>query len=249
MHACTYSVHVSPVSSSAAAGLGLSPSQTVVVGTRAREFLQNEKSDVKTQQQLLDRVRKRAVKVSKQQQQQQQQKQSSSNSKSSSTSNSSSKRRRSSNSSSRKSSLEGLHCLTSCSLVALVSVCLLLFKHLSPSPFMSLSMSLALSLIVSLCLSFCLSLSVSLSPPLSPFISRFVSLLLGICLCLFLSVFSSLRCLCSCLSSLSDAYSDDGVFCLFCRRLLSSHLCCLPVSSRGCLSVSSSSVSSSSVSS
>ncbi|CDJ43618.1 hypothetical protein ETH_00003125, partial [Eimeria tenella] len=43
-------------------GLGLSPSQTVVVGTRAREFLQNEKSDVKTQQQLLERVRKRAVK-------------------------------------------------------------------------------------------------------------------------------------------------------------------------------------------
>ncbi|XP_026193619.1 uncharacterized protein LOC34620765, partial [Cyclospora cayetanensis] len=43
-------------------GLGLTPSQTVVVGTRAREFLQNEKNDVKTQQQLLDRVRKRAVK-------------------------------------------------------------------------------------------------------------------------------------------------------------------------------------------
>ncbi|OEH79120.1 arginyl-tRNA synthetase [Cyclospora cayetanensis] len=44
------------------ASLGLTPSQTVVVGTRAREFLQNEKNDVKTQQQLLDRVRKRAVK-------------------------------------------------------------------------------------------------------------------------------------------------------------------------------------------
>lgn len=43
-------------------GLGLTPSQTVVVGTRAREFLLNEKSDVKTQQQLLERVRKRAVK-------------------------------------------------------------------------------------------------------------------------------------------------------------------------------------------
>ncbi|KAL8438775.1 hypothetical protein Efla_004618 [Eimeria flavescens] len=45
-------------------GLGLTPSQTVVVGTRAKEFLQNEKSDVKTQQQLLERVRKRAVKDS-----------------------------------------------------------------------------------------------------------------------------------------------------------------------------------------
>ncbi|KAL8272427.1 hypothetical protein Esti_003717 [Eimeria stiedai] len=45
-------------------GLGLTPAQTVVVGTRAKEFLQNEKSDVKTQQQLLDRVRKRAVKDS-----------------------------------------------------------------------------------------------------------------------------------------------------------------------------------------
>lgn len=45
-------------------GLGLTPGQTVVVGTRAREFLLNEKSDVKTQQQLLERVRKRAVKDS-----------------------------------------------------------------------------------------------------------------------------------------------------------------------------------------
>lgn len=45
------------------AGLGLSPAQTVVVGTRAKEFLCNEKSDVRTQAQLLERVRKRAVKV------------------------------------------------------------------------------------------------------------------------------------------------------------------------------------------
>ena len=47
----------------ASVGLGLTPSQTVVVGTRALEFLLYEKSDVKTQQQLLERVKKRAVKV------------------------------------------------------------------------------------------------------------------------------------------------------------------------------------------
>eukprot|EP00922_Rhytidocystis_sp_ex-Travisia-forbesii_P017929 GHVS01026712.1.p1 GENE.GHVS01026712.1~~GHVS01026712.1.p1 ORF type:complete len:1160 (-),score=161.66 GHVS01026712.1:154-3252(-) len=45
-------------------GLGLTPKQTVVVGTRAKDFLANEKNDVRSQQQLLDRVRKRAVKDS-----------------------------------------------------------------------------------------------------------------------------------------------------------------------------------------
>ncbi|PHJ24853.1 arginyl-trna synthetase [Cystoisospora suis] len=45
-------------------GLGLTPRQTVVVGTRAREFLTNERSDIRTQAQLLERVFKRAVKDS-----------------------------------------------------------------------------------------------------------------------------------------------------------------------------------------
>eukprot|EP00922_Rhytidocystis_sp_ex-Travisia-forbesii_P017932 GHVS01026715.1.p1 GENE.GHVS01026715.1~~GHVS01026715.1.p1 ORF type:complete len:1171 (-),score=194.93 GHVS01026715.1:154-3666(-) len=45
-------------------GLGLTPKQTVVVGTRAKDFLANEKNDVRSQQQLLDRVQKRAVKDS-----------------------------------------------------------------------------------------------------------------------------------------------------------------------------------------
>eukprot|EP00371_Babesia_bovis_P002288 XP_001610935.1 hypothetical protein [Babesia bovis T2Bo] len=42
-------------------GLGLSPHQTVVVGTRAREFLLNEKTDIRTAEQLLERVLKRSV--------------------------------------------------------------------------------------------------------------------------------------------------------------------------------------------
>ncbi|EPT28439.1 arginyl-tRNA synthetase [Toxoplasma gondii ME49] len=45
-------------------GLGLTPRQTVVVGTRAKEFLVNEKNDIRTQSQLLERVLKRAVKDS-----------------------------------------------------------------------------------------------------------------------------------------------------------------------------------------
>lgn len=45
-------------------GLGLTPRQTIVVGTRAKDFLQNEKNDVKTHAELLERVRKRAVKDS-----------------------------------------------------------------------------------------------------------------------------------------------------------------------------------------
>ncbi|PFH35717.1 arginyl-tRNA synthetase [Besnoitia besnoiti] len=43
-------------------GLGLTPRQTVVVGTRAKDFLVNEKNDIRTQSQLLERVLKRAVK-------------------------------------------------------------------------------------------------------------------------------------------------------------------------------------------
>ncbi|CEL99293.1 unnamed protein product [Vitrella brassicaformis CCMP3155] len=42
-------------------GLGLKGKQTIVVGTRAKEFLRNEKNDVKTQAELLDHVNKRAV--------------------------------------------------------------------------------------------------------------------------------------------------------------------------------------------
>ncbi|GFE54186.1 arginyl-tRNA synthetase, putative [Babesia ovis] len=42
-------------------GLGLSPHQTVVVGTRARDFLINEKTDIRTAEQLLERVLKRSV--------------------------------------------------------------------------------------------------------------------------------------------------------------------------------------------
>ncbi|KAF8817689.1 arginyl-tRna synthetase, partial [Cardiosporidium cionae] len=42
-------------------GLGLKKAQTVVCGTRAKEFIQNEKNDVKTQDQLLERVKKRCV--------------------------------------------------------------------------------------------------------------------------------------------------------------------------------------------
>lgn len=42
-------------------GLGLTPRQTIVVGTRARDFLINEKNDVRSQADLLERVRKRAV--------------------------------------------------------------------------------------------------------------------------------------------------------------------------------------------
>lgn len=42
-------------------GLGLTARQTMVVGTRARDFLINEKNDVRSQLELLDRVQKRAV--------------------------------------------------------------------------------------------------------------------------------------------------------------------------------------------
>ncbi|ORM39391.1 uncharacterized protein BXIN_3005 [Babesia sp. Xinjiang] len=42
-------------------GLGLSPHQTVVVGTRAKEFLINEKTDIRTAEQLIERVMKRGV--------------------------------------------------------------------------------------------------------------------------------------------------------------------------------------------
>ena len=48
--------------SPAPAGLGLSPRQTLVVGTRARDFLTAEKNDIKTQDELVLRVRNRAVK-------------------------------------------------------------------------------------------------------------------------------------------------------------------------------------------
>ncbi|GBE60348.1 arginyl-tRNA synthetase, putative [Babesia ovata] len=46
-------------------GLGLSPHQTIVVGTRAREFLINEKTDIRTVEQLMDRVLKRTITDSK----------------------------------------------------------------------------------------------------------------------------------------------------------------------------------------
>ncbi|CTQ40818.1 hypothetical protein BMR1_03g01095 [Babesia microti strain RI] len=46
-------------------GLGLSSKQTLVVGTRAKEFISNEKSDVKTQKELMERVKKRMVPDSK----------------------------------------------------------------------------------------------------------------------------------------------------------------------------------------
>jgi hypothetical protein len=42
-------------------GLGLVPSQTIVVGTRAKEFLMNEKTDVRTAKELLGRVKKRGI--------------------------------------------------------------------------------------------------------------------------------------------------------------------------------------------
>ncbi|KAH0479248.1 MAG: hypothetical protein KVP17_000372 [Porospora cf. gigantea B] len=48
--------------SPAPVGLGLSPKQTLVVGTRARDFLTAEKNDIKTQDELVLRVRNRAVK-------------------------------------------------------------------------------------------------------------------------------------------------------------------------------------------
>ncbi|KAK1443393.1 hypothetical protein BgAZ_202690 [Babesia gibsoni] len=53
------------ITTSPPTGLGLSPHQTVVVGTRAREFLINEKTDIRTVDQLLDRVLKRTVLDSK----------------------------------------------------------------------------------------------------------------------------------------------------------------------------------------
>ncbi|GIX62800.1 arginyl-tRNA synthetase [Babesia caballi] len=46
-------------------GLGLSPHQTVVVGTRAREFLLNEKTDIRTAEKLMERVLKRSITDSK----------------------------------------------------------------------------------------------------------------------------------------------------------------------------------------
>ncbi|KAK1936193.1 hypothetical protein X943_001954 [Babesia divergens] len=49
------------ITTSPPTGLGLSPHQTVVVGTRAREFLINEKTDIRTVDQLLERVMKRSV--------------------------------------------------------------------------------------------------------------------------------------------------------------------------------------------
>eukprot|EP01071_Lankesteria_metandrocarpae_P008827 Lankesteria_metandrocarpae@DN5063_c0_g1_i1.p1 len=45
-------------------GLGLTPRQTIVVGTRAKDFVIGEKNDVKSQAQLYERVRKRTVKDS-----------------------------------------------------------------------------------------------------------------------------------------------------------------------------------------
>ncbi|KAK2195702.1 bifunctional Dynamin [Babesia duncani] len=53
------------ITAAAPNGLGLSPQQTMVVGTRAREFLINEKTDIRTQDQLYERVHKRAVLDSK----------------------------------------------------------------------------------------------------------------------------------------------------------------------------------------
>ncbi|EKX73696.1 conserved hypothetical protein [Theileria equi strain WA] len=53
------------ITASAPAGLGLTPQQTMVVGTRAKEFLINEKTDIKTQEQLMERVYKRGVVDSK----------------------------------------------------------------------------------------------------------------------------------------------------------------------------------------
>ncbi|XP_954126.1 uncharacterized protein TA02920 [Theileria annulata] len=49
------------ITSSAPAGLGLTPQQTMVVGTRAKEFLINEKTDIKTHEELIERVYKRGV--------------------------------------------------------------------------------------------------------------------------------------------------------------------------------------------
>lgn len=42
-------------------GLGLTPRQTMVVGTRSKDFLIGEKNDIKTQAELVDRVSKRAI--------------------------------------------------------------------------------------------------------------------------------------------------------------------------------------------
>ncbi|BAM39148.1 conserved hypothetical protein [Theileria orientalis strain Shintoku] len=53
------------ITSSAPAGLGLTPQQTMVVGTRAKEFLLNEKTDIKTYEELVERVYKRGVVDSK----------------------------------------------------------------------------------------------------------------------------------------------------------------------------------------
>ncbi|KAF8822727.1 arginyl-tRna synthetase [Cardiosporidium cionae] len=47
--------------SSAPKGLGLSRKQTICVGTRAKEFISNEKNDIRHQQELLKRVKKRTV--------------------------------------------------------------------------------------------------------------------------------------------------------------------------------------------